>query len=103
MIYTVIVTEQAEEDLRGIYEYIAFELHSPENAVGQIERLEENIIGLEEFPERFKAYDKEPWFSIGLRIMPVDNYIVYYIPDNETGIVTINRIMYQGRDAENQL
>lgn len=32
-----------------------------------------------------------------------NNYIVYYIPDNETGIVTINRIMYQGRDAENQL
>lgn len=29
MIYEVITTEQADYDLRGIYEYIAFELLSP--------------------------------------------------------------------------
>lgn len=32
MTYDVIVTEQADADLRGIYEYIAFELLSPDNA-----------------------------------------------------------------------
>ena len=31
MIYEVIITEQADADLRGIYEYIAFELLSPES------------------------------------------------------------------------
>ena len=40
------MTEQADCDLRGIYEYIAFELLSPWNAAGQLERLEECIIGL---------------------------------------------------------
>lgn len=30
MIYDVIVTEQADADLREIYEYIAFELLSPD-------------------------------------------------------------------------
>lgn len=32
MIYKVETSLQAEEDLRGIFEYIAFELLSPENA-----------------------------------------------------------------------
>ena len=31
MIYEVELSEQADSDLRGIFEYIAFELHSPEN------------------------------------------------------------------------
>lgn len=32
MKYDVTFTEQAENDLRGIFEYIAFDLLSPENA-----------------------------------------------------------------------
>ena len=37
MTYDVIVTEQADADLRGIYEYIAFELLSPDNASAQLD------------------------------------------------------------------
>ena len=88
MIYEVITTDQADTDLRGIYEYIAFELLLPDNAAGQLERLEEHIIGLEEFPEKFIPYKKEPWHSRGLRVMPVDNYLVFYIPNKDAGIVT---------------
>lgn len=103
MIYEVTTTEQAESDLRGIYEYIAFELLSPDNAAGQLDRLEEHIIGLETFPEKFRAYEKEPWKSRGLRVMPVDNYLVFYIPDKDARIVTVIRVMYNGRDVDNQL
>lgn len=103
MIYEVITTNQADADLRGIYEYIAFELLSPDNAAGQLERLEEHIIGLEEFPDKFKPYEKEPWNSRGLRVMPVDNYLVFYIPNKDTEIVTVIRVMYAGRDVDNQL
>lgn len=103
MIYEVTTTEQAESDLRCIYEYIAFELLSPENAARQLDRLEEHIIGLETFPEKYRAYEKEPWKSRGLRVMPVDNYLVFYIPDMKTEIVTVIRVMYDGRDVDNQL
>ena len=34
MTFDVSISEQAESDLRGIYEYIAFILLSPENASG---------------------------------------------------------------------
>ena len=35
MIYTIKITDQADNDIRNIYEYIAYELQSPENASGQ--------------------------------------------------------------------
>ena len=47
MIYEVELSEQADSDLRGIFEYIAFELQSPENAIGQLDRLEEQILSFE--------------------------------------------------------
>lgn len=103
MIYSVNITNQAEEDLRAIYEYIAFQLKSFENANGQLERLEKNILSLKEMPQRFKIFEKEPWKSQGLRTMPVDNYIVFYIPDDSKQTVTIIRVMYGGRNVEKHL
>lgn len=103
MIYEVATTDQADADLRDIYEYIAFELLSPDHASGQLDRFEKHIIRLAEFPEKFKLYEKEPWHSRGLRIMPVDNYLVFYIPDQNTGVVTVIRVMYAGRDIDNRL
>lgn len=103
MIYSVKISKQAENDLRSIYEYIAFELQSLQNAQGQIGRLESNILKLKEMPERFSAFEKEPWKSRNLRVMPVDNYLVFYIPDKLTETVNILRVMYGGRDTEKQL
>ena len=52
-------SNQANSDLRGVYEHIAFELLSPDNAARQLDRLEEHIMRLENFPEKFRAYKKE--------------------------------------------
>ena len=103
MIYEVEVSEQADSDLRGIFEYISFELQSPENASGQLERLEEQILSLDTIPERYRKYEKEPWETRGLRVLPVDNYVVLYISDSNKKVVTILRVMYAGRDIDNQL
>ena len=43
MSYFVKITNEANNDLRSIYEYIAFELKSIENAIGQLERLEQTF------------------------------------------------------------
>ena len=47
MIYDIVISDQAEIDLRGIFEYIAFELQAPENASGQLDRLEACIMDLD--------------------------------------------------------
>ena len=103
MIYEVEVSEQADRDLREIFEYIAFELQSPENAIGQLDRLEEQILSLDAMPKRYRKYEKEPWKSRGLRVLPVDNYVILYIPNSDKKVVTILRVMYAGRDIDNQL
>ena len=103
MIYEVEVSQQADSDLRGIFEYIAFELQSPKNASGQLDRLEKQILSLNTMPERYRRYEKEPWKSRGLRVLPVDNYVVLYIPDRDKKVVTILRVMYTRRDIDHQL
>ena len=54
-------------------------------------------------PERFGKYKYEPWRSRNLRVMPVDNYLVFYIPDHNNQTVTVIRVMYGGRDTNAQL
>ena len=103
MIFEVEISEQAEADLRGIFEYIAFTLLAPENASGQLDRLEKGILSLEQYPMRHRAYEKEPWHSRGLRVLPIDNYVVFYIPNEETKVVTVIRVMYGGRNVDKEL
>ena len=61
--YKVIIADQADQDLRGIFEYIAFELLSPDNAAGQLDRLETAIEKLDTFPEGHRLYEDEPCLS----------------------------------------
>lgn len=103
MTYDVIVTEQADADLREIYEYIAFELLSPDNASAQLDRLENAIMALEQFPDKHRLYESGAWRDRGLRLMPVDNFLVFYVADREKGAVTVIRVMYGGRDIDREL
>ena len=103
MRFQVNITRQAEEDLRNVFAYIAYELQSVQNAVGQLERLEKEILSLSYMPMRYRTYEKEPWHSRGLRVMSVDNYLVFYVPYPDTLNVEIIRVMYGGRDVDTQL
>lgn len=103
MRYEVRLTPDAKADLRSIFEYIAYDLQSIQNAAGQLDRLELGIKSLEQMPERFRLYGKEPWRSRNLHIMPIDNYLVFYIPTHEKSIVTVIRVIYGGRDIDSQL
>ena len=101
--YSVKISEKAESDLKEIFEYVAFELLSVQTAFDLFERLEKSILNLNQMPNRHIAYEKEPWKSRGLRVMPVGNYIVLYIVDEESAVVNIVRVMYGGREIEAQL
>lgn len=60
MTYDVRFTAEAEDDLRGIFKYIAVNLQSVRTAAGILERLENSINTLAELPERFRAFENEP-------------------------------------------
>ena len=98
MSYSVIISREAERDLRDIYEYIAGELMAPENAEGQYHRLKKAILSLEEFPLRHRCHNNLKWEGRGLRMLPVDNYCVFYIAEEDLCEVQIIRVIYGARN-----
>ncbi len=103
MSWNIVYTAQARQDLRDIYEYIALGLLAPENATRQTQRIMKTIRTLEEMPMRHQLYEEEPWRSQGIRFLPVDNYLIFYLPAELQNVVNIVRIMYGGRDVGEQL
>jgi len=103
MSWKVVYTARAKQDLRNIYEYIAYHLLAPDTAAAQMQRLMKEIRSLDEMPMRFRCYDQEPWHSKGLRCFPVGHYLVFYLPESVGNTVFIVCIMYGGRDISSQL
>lgn len=103
MMYDVVYSANARQDIRDIYTYIAFELMEMDVAKRQVNRIVEKICSLTEMPFRHKVYEDEPWHSIEMRYFPVDNYLVFYLPSKNNNVVNILRIMYKGRDITRQL
>jgi len=103
MIYRINISDQATSDLMGIYDYIFLCLKSPINAKILLDKIESGIMGLKKMPNRFKGYNTEPWKSRGLHLMPIDNFCVFYIVNNEKAEVTVMRVMYGGRNIDKHL
>lgn len=103
MAYDIFLTEHARDDLKGIYEYIAFELHSPNNAAGIAKGILSASKGLNTFPKRNPVYREEPWKSLEVRFLPYKKYVIFYQVNDNVQTVTVSRIMYGGRDIANQL
>lgn len=51
--YKVEITKEALQDMEDIYNYIAIDLLAPDNAMGQYNRIADEILTLDTFPERF--------------------------------------------------
>ena len=103
MKFEVELAEKADRDLRNIFFYIEVDLIAPENAERQINRLWDAILSLDELPERYRRYEDEPWYSRGMRVLPIDNFVILYIPYLEEKVVRIVTVMYGGRDISEQL
>ncbi|MDC7290612.1 type II toxin-antitoxin system RelE/ParE family toxin [Blautia schinkii] len=99
--YTVEIADAALADMEQLYNYIAFSLLSPENAIGQYNRIADAILTLNMMPERFRVMDSEPEHSRGIRRMLVDNYSVFYVIRDEKVIVT--DVLYSASDIDKRL
>ena len=100
MPYQVDISAHAEVDLTNLFQYIAFSLHAPQNAKAQLERLKEHILNLSELPTRFRLYPKKLAEHAEVRVMPVDNFKVFYTVDTAKKSVTILRVIYSGRNID---
>lgn len=99
--YSVVYSPEALDDLREIYSYIAFTLLVPEIAEKQVNRIRKEVRSLDFMPSRYSLVDWEPWKSMGMHKVPVDNFVVYYTVNDDSRTVTVIRIFYGGRDVAN--
>ena len=99
--YEVEITDDALADMEQMYNHIAFVLLSPENAMGQYNRIADAILKLNVMPERFRVMYSEPEHSMGLRRMLVDNFSVFYVVQGDKVIVT--NVLYSASDIECRL
>lgn len=86
----------AREDIRSIYEYIAFTLEAPDSAERLVSRIVSAADSLAFMPQRYRLCDIEPWKSMNIRMMAVGKYLLFYSSDEDA--VTVERVMYGGRD-----
>ena len=91
----VVFSPEAQADLFELYDYIA-DQSGPTRAIGYIKRIEKTCLALDFAGERgTKRDDLRP----GLRIMGFERRvtIAFHV---EPGTVTIDRILYGGRDLQ---
>lgn len=101
--YTVKITRHAEESLREIARYIAYDLLEPQTAVQLIEKLHDAAGSLSQMPERIMLTPEGPWHSQGIHRMLVKNYYVYFWIDEDAALVQITDVIYARSDQPRRL
>lgn len=103
MKYKIIFSENAKMDLTNIVNYISKSLLEPNIAAKIFQQIVDKIKTLDEFPNRYSLCTYEKWRTVGLRVLPVSSYLVFYIVDELNFVVKVYRVIYNGREIENQL
>ncbi len=96
--YRVNVNPRAIRELDSIYEYIANEKSSLENARGQTDRIKKAILNLSIFPQSHQERNEGRYAGNGYRQLLIDNYIAIFRIDEVSKIVYVVTIQYQGQN-----
>ena len=97
--YKVIPTKSAENDLEGIYLYIATQALMPIAAVKKVKRLKDSIVKKLSFmPQKYRLVNDSYLASIRYRMMNVENYIVFFSVEENKKVVWVERVIHGARD-----
>lgn len=96
--YKIKINPKAIRELDSIYEYIATDKQSPENARGQVDRLKTAILSLDTFPQSHQERTEGKYAGKGYRQLLTDNYISIFKIDKRKKLVTVVTVQYQGRN-----
>ena len=96
--YHVRLYPRAFRDIENIYKYIMSEKLSPENAKKQTDRIIAAIESLEIFPESHQERLEGRFIGKGYRQLLIDNYIAIFRIDEDSRVVYVVTVQYQGRN-----
>ena len=99
--YKVVIGESAEKDLISIISYISDTLLEPATAKRIFQSIGERVLSLSEMPERHQVILEEPYASLGIRKLLVENYTAFYLVNEAAREVHVIRILYNRREWQN--
>jgi len=92
------VTEVAEQDLNDIVDYLNG--FSPEIGTRYYRLIKKELYKILDMPFSYSMVRNKRLRKLGYRWTVVRNYIIFFVPNNDTKIVSIKRIMYARRDFD---
>ena len=92
------LTAQAIGQIEETVQYISRTLLEPEIAQKWVDTLQREIEKLDSIPSRYPLTEEEPWHTKGIHKMPIKNFLVYYLIDEEKQTVWITAVIYGRRD-----
>ena len=98
MSYLVRITATAERDIVNASGYIDFTLKNPKAADDLLDAVEDKIVELSNFPEKYKLVEDTVLASWGIRCVTVKNYLVFYIVSEIQETIYVVRFLYQKSD-----
>ena len=93
-------TDTAKEDLDNTLSYISKELCNPIAANNLFVKIEEVINRICDFPESCPIVENDYVVVKDIRKAVIDNYIMYYIFEEDRHIISILRIVYGRRNLD---
>ena len=96
--YRVIVTAPAKMDLIEIDDYISIELNAPIAAKKFADAAEEILGKLSFLPQGHPKVRNDRLAAKGYRWIGVKNYVAFYLINEKTKVVTVERILYGRRN-----
>ncbi len=101
--YKVIIELPAQKDLRAILSYITDTLKEPVTAGRIYISIKEQILTLERMPLRHNIVQDKPFAEMGIRKIPVENYIAFYVANEKERTVHVLRILFNRREWQSIL
>ena len=103
MDYTVVLSNQAKDDIAAVYSYIRSVLQSKINADAVLRRLQSAMADLSFMAGSHCVYPEEPWHTRGVHFFSVGSYTIFYAVDEQKNVATVLHIIYGRRDIHNAL
>lgn len=101
--YEIIITINAQNQIKSICNYIAVKLYNQNAALSFLELLQKEIKTIALFPEAYPFIDREPWKSKSVRRTIVKSFIVYFLFNKELNRISVLAVIYGKRDQLQEL
>lgn len=100
--YSLSYLPTANQDITSILNYISETIAAPRAALNLLNALDESISRFKMSPYSCRVYQPLKSLEQEYRLLPANNYLVFYTVNEHEKLVEIYRVIYAKRDLDKQ-